>query len=524
VKIVRGEVRALTGCPQFVAVGPFRNTVVPDLLPGLPDPLPVPELEKIPKGWANRPDVKARHIAAFKRLLAADIPPPDKAEGSGIVICGGGKYWPMLTAAVRMCRDQTDLLIQIWHRGASEPVQAADLADLEGISIIDATAYPCRVLKGWEIKSLALLHCGFERVLYIDADAYLVGDPRPLFALAVPERPFVFWQDMVGADGAVRWEMTGVPPDIGQAMPCVQGGQLLYHRSSAWRELVLFHWLNQHSDYFYATGFGDQDTHRVAFAATQRGYHCLGRAPWRAPAFVCWWNGKPVIIHRCRNKAYSIEDRKHFAAHLPGEARFWEYMQMQADGPRADAGKVFTRVYSSGLWGHGTGSGGGSTQAEAAPYLEIVNDLIAANGWTSVLDLGCGDGAVTSGLHAHCVTGVDVYSPHLDRLRGEYPLIRWIRADLDKHRELLPAADVWLVKDVCQHWPSSLIREWLEWAKASGKAKAIVVTNDRVQTQSDCHLGGYRGLDLEQEPLASLGLTKVADYLHKSTLIWRAKG
>src|SRR4051812_1159981 len=50
-------------CPDNAPVG------APDVVPGVADPLPAPELRPVPPGWAHRPDVITRHQAALRKLL-----------------------------------------------------------------------------------------------------------------------------------------------------------------------------------------------------------------------------------------------------------------------------------------------------------------------------------------------------------------------------------------------------------------------------------------------------------------------
>lgn len=493
-------VRSCQGCPDYLALSTSSHR------------------DKAQARWARQADVKDAHIRELAAVASTPHTPP-ALEGDGVVICGGGRYWPMIELSVRMLREVSALPVQIWHRGSGEPVSPEDLAGVEGVEYRDTTALrPApRILGGWEAKTLALLHCGWRRVLYLDADAYCVADPAAFLELASAHR-FVFWSDP--ARETIRWQWYG----LAAALPTLQGGQLALDLAAFWRELVVANWINQHSDYFYQHQYGDQDSWRVALAATgaaARGdYRCLGTAPWKHPAFVCGLSG-PMIVHRCQGKIWSAADRAQAARHLPKEDRVWHHVRAREARRAADARTVFGQVYASGLWGHGTASGGGSTGREAAPYLAIVNELLRREGAKSVVDLGCGDGLIAARIVGERVTGVDVHNPHLERLRRDLPSRTWLEMDFDRDRESIPPADVWLVKDVFQHWPDALVRDWLCWARGAGRCKLLLVTNDRVQAQADPPLGGYRGLDPERPPLAELGFERVADYLHKSVLALR---
>ena len=490
---------------------------VPELLPGLDDPLPLLHDPERGKTWAQDPRVIAYHVEAWRELLAATIAPPAEAEGDGIVYCGGGRYWPMVSVAIRMARKFSSKPIQVWHRGdKEEPIDRRDVDDLAGITFHDATRYRTRILGGWEIKALALLHCGFRRVLYLDADAYLVGPADALFDLVGQGVTLAYWTDFPDHEFTVTWRAFGASP--ASSIDPVQGGQIVFDRVAGWRSLVLAHWLNQHSDYSYNHAYGDQDQWRVSWSATRAPVHCLGPAPYLAPAFVVSViPGTPVICHRVRAKLWPHVEAIG-SSDMPGDsdlAVLWARQRHRT----GQAARVFGEVYRSGLWAAGERSGRGSGERERAPYLHAVNELLRRRGWRSVVDLGSGDGEITRRLRAAEVVGVECHRPHVERLRRERPSIRWECLDLDGDREQLPAGEVALLKDVLHHWPSSLVLDWLTWAQRCQRWRWLVLTNDRHQDQGpgDCDLGGYRALDPQYPPLAAIaGLTLVRRYLHKA--------
>ncbi len=288
-----------------------------DLWVNLPDPLPASPLTPVPKDWAHRDEVRAAHISALDELARGTMPRLE-GHGSGVVLVGGGRYWPGCVVAVKMLREFSDLPVQIWHRGSAEPVKVSDLDGITGVEVKDSTKVPYRILGGWEAKTLAILHCGWEKVLYLDADAYNVADPAPLFDLVSETNPFVYWQDLPHTEGDVKWPSMGLTGD--GKPPQVQGGQLVIHRPGFSRELLLAHWMNQHSDYFYSHQYGDQDAYRVALVLTCGPYQCLGPASWRSKAFVCSHDDVPYIVHRCKAKFF-LDKEVVALPQLPGEDR-----------------------------------------------------------------------------------------------------------------------------------------------------------------------------------------------------------
>jgi hypothetical protein len=497
-----------------------------EIVPGLLDPIQEPALQPAPERWPHDPRVIRRHRDALYKLAQPEMPPCGVRRGKGVLLVGGGKYWPGIVVAVKMLRDTGSTLpVQIWHRGSQEPVRRDDLAGIAGVEIHDLTtiAPPSRMLGGWEAKTVALLACGWERILYLDADAYCVADPAWMLDRLSSAEPFLFWADFPNHGGAVNWSVWGLGPSD---LPSIQGGHFAIHFTHFWREFVLAHWLNQHSDFSYAHQYGDQDSWRVALRMTGGDYRCLGPARWDSIAFVCNGIAGPLVVHRCQAKMLWAEDvtpgdwqSNRRLDRLPGEARAWAHFEELLSARAAP--EVFGFLYLAGHWGPGECSGAGSAPREARPYLDIVNGLAKLSGWRRLVDLGCGDGWVTSRLELAEVVGVDCHGPHVERLRGEFPEKEWLHLDLDRDRDRLPAGDVAFLKDVLHHWPNRLVRDWLTWARTCGKWRWLVCTQDRHQAEDDqdCPLGGYRGLDPALAPLRGLGLVPFCEYLHKSVLL-----
>lgn len=508
--------------PSAIRFAPAHREIVP----GLRDPIADRPLDPASDRWPHDGRVIRRHREALRFLAGADMPPPGPRSGAGVLLIGGGKYWPGIVVAVKMLRDTGSTLpVQIWHRGTHEPVRPADLAGLGDVQIHDFTRInpPPRILRGWDAKTLAILACGWERVFFHDADAYCLIDPVRFLDRLSARAPFLFWEDHPGAENAVHWSVWGL---ANTPIPPVQGGQFAIHVRHFWRDLVLAHWLNQHADFSYAHQFGDQDSWRVALTFSKSPHVRLGPAPWDEVAFVCSVDDIPAVVHRCAAKMLFPEDVAEGDRHanrrldrLPGEERAWQHFDALASArPAAD---VFARVYANSLWGPGQCSGAGSIPEQAQPYLDLINCLAKISGWRRVVDLGCGDGYVASRLAVPDVVGVDCHAFHIDRLKRQTPARQWLHLDIDRQRDQLPAGDVALLKDVLHHWPTPLVRDWLAWAKSCGKWRWLICTQDRQQAQDDddCPLGGYRPLSPALEPLRSLGLEPLADYLYKSVLV-----
>lgn len=423
----------------------------------------------------------------------------------------------MIVIGIRMARMFTDLPIQVWHAGKGEPVNVADIEGIPNVEIRDSTnvGFPRLRNGGWENKTTAMLFSGLARICYLDADAYLVSDPEPLFKAASDTR-FVFWCDLPWNDSTIDWHWLGVT-NTGRVPP-IQGGQLCFDVRSFYRELVLSDWINQHSPYTYHHQYGDQDSWRIALAATGGPYHNLGAAGWQPPAFVCRYP-EPIVVHRCQAKLWG-DTQVNFAHDLPWEGHVRKFYNDQVIG-RGNAEEVFGRIYKMGMWGEANSSGAGGSLVESQPFIDLLERLVELTGWKSALDLGCGDGRVTARLPFMSIVAVDVHRPHIEALRLKHPGVNWCVLDFDRDRDLLPSAQVCILKDVLHHWPSALIREWIPWAIASGKWRWILCSHDCHQSEegADCILGGYRALNPEMMPLKGLPFRPVCQYLHKQVVL-----
>lgn len=506
-----------------------------EFFPGVIDPIQEPEQSPVTEGWAHFPHVKQRHLDALSSLIHAPLPTPRIEADQGMVIVGGGKFLEGMVIAARMLREVGSTMpIQIWHRGDLEPIRDGAFDGIGGVTIIDSLRHAesiggARIMRGWEQKLHALVHCNFRQILYLDADAYVVDNPAPLMKL-LDRSPFVFWADLAGNYATVKW--SNCWPDGENNVPAIQGGQLAIDREKAWRTLILAHWMNQHSDYYYSHMFGDQDTWRVALAAQKtKGWHNIGPAQWVDTAFVCGVEkSKPIVVHRCQGKLFRPEHipagKQAYSApkwSLPQEKKvFRMFASLLADID--DSAGIFGEIYRKKLWGDMSGPGS-DLATEARPYVDLMNTIIEIGGIKSVIDLGCGDGRVGMALKVPSYVGIDCHDEYTEKLRRIAPDRQWIVRDFYRHREDIPDGEALLIKDVFHHWPNKMIIDFLGWAIRSGKWNRIIFTQDCHQQEdgSDTYLGGYRALNPVMNPLKQFAPTTIVSFLHKAALMVKCK-
>jgi SAM-dependent methyltransferase len=426
-----------------------------------------------------------------------------------------------------------DIPIQVWYRGKSETVSKEDVEGL-GVELIDIDHMidilgDARLMGGWESKLYAITHTDFKVVAYLDADAYPVDNLSRMCDIAENDG-FAFWQDTGGCENNVKWRKAMGSERPPNAIKAIQGGQLFINREKCWNEIVVAHWMNQHSDYFYQHMYGDQDTWRVAFTLTGKKYANLGNARLADGVFDCQYGGKSYVVHRCQWKMFHLKDiptgKTRYAqsrhGSLPKEKEAFGHFVEYINKVDKDPAKSFENVYRKRLWGKG--SGRGSTPEEGKPYADIINRMMREHGWFDVVDAGCGEGVFCEWLEFGGYTGVDVWPEMIKRNRRKYPEHSWSSGDIADINNL-SSGDVLLVKDVLMHWPNEKIRQFLADAIASKKWDAILCTQDNGQVfdGQDTFLGGWRPLNPEMAPLNEFKPVVVAEYLYKSILLFECQ-
>lgn len=260
-------------------------------------------------------------MAAEADVFAESIPayPEGKFSGRGVVISGGGKYWPSAYVTVRMLRHVgCDLPIQVWYLGAAERDDSYDaLLAPFGVEVVDTLAHPqaalTRNLTGFaghppfQAKSFAVLHSPFEEVLMLDADNYPCRNPTDLFnSSGYRKTGGIFWPDGAFTNKLTRWEQWGVKkfgPDCGW-----ETGQYVIHKRLAWRQINMARWYDDHGDWCYGGmshhDHGDKGSHRVGWARFRTAPEFFStRCIWKAVAFLqLGSDGETIFVHRCRGK------------------------------------------------------------------------------------------------------------------------------------------------------------------------------------------------------------------------------
>ena len=261
-------------------------------------------------------------------MAGRNLTPPDNLKGDGIVYVGEGTYVTMLQVAVRIAREAgCSLPIQLWHR---EPV--GDAFRGLGVELREVNAWrqhhPITDSHGWQkysfaLKNYAVAHSGFARVLFMDADAYLVRDPQLLFD-ALETYPIIYGQNLHGWDSYI--DRSFLKSIVTILAPEVQGGAYLFDCKTAWRELMLTRWINEHRGFWWHKNRSeDEDAIRLAISLLKTPYLCLNN-PWVGAGFVAEFAGERYVVHRCQGKLFRGRVPRRCSS-LPMEERVFEIFQ-----------------------------------------------------------------------------------------------------------------------------------------------------------------------------------------------------
>ncbi len=161
---------------------------------------------------------------------------------------------------------------------------------------------------------------------------------------------------------------------------------------------------------------------------------------------------------------------------LARKAKWDGYLESRRNRHRATS-EVFSEIYKNNIWGgedHVLFSGPGSRGVLAEQYADKINEFIKANNVLSVVDVGCGDFHVGSGLKCEDYTGIDVVPDLISHNQATFgtPGRRFLCLDV-AGSEPLPSADLVLIRQVLQHLSNAQIETIL---RKLAPFKYVIVT------------------------------------------------
>ncbi|HEX4646867.1 MAG TPA: glycosyltransferase family 9 protein, partial [Verrucomicrobiae bacterium] len=249
---------------------------------------------------------------ACERAVQAIPAYPDRYQGRGIVICGGGtRYFTNAWVCINMLRRLgCRLPIQLWHLGAKElDGRMRGLVEGMDVECVDACRmrrrFPVRRLNGWELKPYAILHSRFREVLLLDADNVPVLNPGYLFDTPqFQSTGAIFWPDYTHDKNklaAAIWRSCGLREP---REPEFETGQIVVDKKRCWPALWLTLWFNENSDFYYRYLHGDKETFHLAFRKMKQSYSLVQKPIRQLEGTMCQhdFRGRRIFQHRNTNK------------------------------------------------------------------------------------------------------------------------------------------------------------------------------------------------------------------------------
>ncbi|MBE9069695.1 hypothetical protein IQ260_23905, partial [Leptolyngbya cf. ectocarpi LEGE 11479] len=167
-------------------------------------------------------DINAENAAdLFAQQVEAPAPPLGDFSGKGFIVCAGGPYLESAYVVVRLLRHYgATLPIEIWHAGEDEVPAWARPAFIEhDATFHDIMDYcqnrPLKQMRGFPIKTAAILKTRLREVMLIDADCFPVCNLEFLFeSQEYKDNKAVFFPDyqrhILLPDRPV-WDYVGMP-------------------------------------------------------------------------------------------------------------------------------------------------------------------------------------------------------------------------------------------------------------------------------------------------------------------------
>ncbi len=188
--------------------------------------------------------------------------------------------------------------------------------------------------------------------------------------------------------------------------------------------------------------------------------------------------------------------------------------------------KIFSEIYDNKVWGKGSIenplSGEGSGKTYTKEYRRFLKKFITNNEIKSVVDCGCGDWNFSRLIKWGDVqyTGLDVVKSvvHNNTVNYSTSNIKFQWTDFQSSKFKPIKADLYIIKDVIQHWPNKNIIKFIKKLIKSKKVKYILITNCSHQTNdNDIKFGDWRPLHPFKYPLNKFPLTILFKFSTKTT-------
>lgn len=174
------------------------------------------------------------------------------------------------------------------------------------------------------------------------------------------------------------------------------------------------------------------------------------------------------------------------------------FFSLQVSNASENLEKMFTRLYNE--WG--MSSGEGSTLVQTEMISKAIPELLIKLECRTMLDLGCGDYVWMRyvDLPVDKYIGADVVQNLLQEHNRMFGDEKHSFLYLNSVEDKLPQVDLILCRDFLVHYSNEQICKVLTQIKASGSKYLLTTTFPERNQQRDRPTGGWRPLNLLQEP------------------------
>ena len=188
--------------------------------------------------------------------------------------------------------------------------------------------------------------------------------------------------------------------------------------------------------------------------------------------------------------------------------------------------EIFNKIYTQNKWGFLSGTGSFSSLSQE--YIQFIKNYIQTHSIQSVVDLGSGDFRLSreifldNNIHYWGIECVEFLVNILSGIYKNNINIEFKCFDFFKNKENIPNADLFIIKDVLQHWPNFYIYSFLDYLVSSNKTKNIIIVNSFQQEfeEEDIYkIGEWRGLSAIFLPLKKYNPEILLNYNDKEISI-----
>jgi len=178
----------------------------------------------------------------------------------------------------------------------------------------------------------------------------------------------------------------------------------------------------------------------------------------------------------------------------------------------------FSLIYRLNFWING--SGFGSSIDNTRDYNKYLINFISKYNIATVVDIGCGDWQSSYKIYEHFENinyiGYDCVKKIIAKNNLNYPKYKFKFINVNDQINEIPDCDLFIIKDVLQHWDTEYIYTFLDKIITNKKFKYILITNNSNQDVDNLNLSSFfgygRGLHAKYLPLKKYNPEIVLEY------------